>query len=446
MGFYIWWLCINGCLFFAEVHFIEDFAGIRAKRFMVPYVLLGVLLTYGVMYAQSGGVLRFVLHTGIILCFSVFVLKISWRLAIAPAAIIMTLFTFMEGFQTVLLRWLSGQTVKRGMAIFLQMAVSGVLVFLLAVTLKFISKKYAGIGRQKISAYLFTLLLPCAFIVWVIRSGLGLDMWLESGLENGFFEKRPGLWAMAWLLGACAVFFIILKLLGNIITLSMKEAEQEGMKEQVQRQRIYLAEAKKRNERYRRFQHDINNHFLVLSGLLHEKKYDEAGKYFDGLHGISDGLLVGIETGNPVADILLNEKISYARSNGITVSHDVHFPAECSIEDIDLCVILANGVDNAIQACLKGAQEQPEISIRVRTRYHFLVLEIENTLPYRAEPAGDRLGRYMQQEGRKPVYGTGLKNIEHTVEKYEGTMEIESGKDRFLLTMLLCMKPFTKGE
>lgn len=58
----------------------------------------------------------------------------------------------------------------------------------------------------------------------------------------------------------------------------------------------------------------------------------------------------------------------------------------------------------------------------------------------------DRLGRYMQQEGRKLVYGTGLKNIEHTVEKYEGTMEIESGKDRFLLTMLLCMKPFTKGE
>ncbi|MEY8481899.1 GHKL domain-containing protein [Lachnospiraceae bacterium 48-21] len=309
MGFYIWWLCINGCLFFAEVHFIEDFAGIRAKRFMAPYVLLGVLLTYGVMYAQSGGILRFVLHTGIILCFSVFVLKISWRLAIAPAAIIMTLFTFMEGFQTVLLRWLSGQTVKRGMAIFLQMAVSGVLVFLLAVTLKFMSKKYAGIGRQKISAYLFTLLLPCAFIVWVIRSGLGLDMWLESGLENGFFEKRPGLWAMAWLLGACAVFFIILKLLGNIIMLSMKEAEQEGMKEQVQRQRIYLAEAKKRNERYRRFQHDINNHFLVLSGLLHEKKYDEAGKYFDGLHGISDGLLVGIETGNPVADILLNPKL-----------------------------------------------------------------------------------------------------------------------------------------
>ena len=114
MGFYIWWLCINGCLFFAEVHFIEDFAGIRAKRFMAPYVLLGVLLTYGVMYAQSGGILRFVLHTGIILCFSVFVLKISWRLAIAPAAIIMTLFTFMEGFQTVLLRWLSGQTVNLG--------------------------------------------------------------------------------------------------------------------------------------------------------------------------------------------------------------------------------------------------------------------------------------------------------------------------------------------
>lgn len=437
MGFYIWWICINSCLFLAEFQFIQDFAGIRAKKFMAHYVLLGALLTLGVMYAQSPGVLRFVLHTGMILCFSVFALKIKWRMAVAPTVIIMTLFTFMEGFQTVLLRWLSGQTMERGMGIFLQMVISGVLVVLLAVTLRFISKKYAEAGQQKISSYLFALLLPCAFIVWVIRSGLGLDMWMDSGAGNYFLEEHPGLWAMMWLLGACVIFFIILRLLGNIVMLSMEEAEQEGLKEQVQRQRIYLAEAKKRNEHYRRFQHDINNHFLVLSGLLREKKYDEAGSYFSGLHGVSDGLLVGIETGNPVADILLNEKIRYARSNGIHVSHDVHFPAECSIEDMDLCIILSNAVDNAIQACMDGAQEQPEISITVRARYHFLVLGIENTLPLLTvkEPA---------QGG--PVYGTGLKNMKHTVEKYEGTMEIEIGKGRFKLTMLLCMKPFTKGE
>ena len=43
-------------------------------------------------------------------------------------------------------------------------------------------------------------------------------------------------------------------------------------------------------------------------------------------------------------------------------------------------------------------------------------------------------------------YGTGLENIKHIVEKYEGTMEIEESKSYFKLTALLCLKPFTENE
>lgn len=430
-GFYVWWLCVNSCLFMAEFCFIQDFTKIRAKKYMAPYVLLSDLFTLWVMYEQSGGVLRLLLHTSIIVCFTRFVLKLKWGFTVAPTLIILTLFTFMEGFQTILMCWLSEQAMDKHMGIVLQMLMSSVLVLLLAATLRYVSKKYADTGQQRISSYLYMLLLPCVFIVWVIRSGLGLDMWMNSeAMGDRFFEEQPVLWALAWLLGTCAVFFIILKLVHKINVLSVQEREQKGLEDQVQKQRIYLAEAKKRNEHYRRFQHDIDNHFLVLSGLFREKKYDEAGEYFEHLHGASDRLLIGIETGNPVADILLNEKIRFARSNGIIVKYDVNFPPDCFVEDMDLCIILANALDNAIQACMSEDKGEPEIWITVRKRYHFLVLEIVNT----------DFGH------GKPEFGTGLKNIKHTVEKYEGTMEIESGGDTFRLTILLCMKPFTKGE
>ena len=158
---------------------------------MVPYVLLSDLLTLWVMYDQSGGVLRLLLHTGIIVCFTRFVLKLKWVAAVAPTLIILTLFTFMEGFQTVLMRWLSEQTMEKRMGIVLQMLISGMLVLMLAAILRYVSKKYGDTGQQRISSYLYTLLLPCIFIVWVIRSGLGLDMWMNSeAMGNRFFEEQ----------------------------------------------------------------------------------------------------------------------------------------------------------------------------------------------------------------------------------------------------------------
>jgi len=426
IGFYIWWLFINGWLYTVEFSFIQSFTGIRGKKYLMPYVLLSDLLTFLVMYCHSIGVFRLILHMGLIVCFCKFLLNMEWIDAIAPTMIVLTLSTFMEGFQTVFMRWLVNQNVGEYIGIVIQMLVSGSLAILLVMTLQFISKKYAYTGQQKISSYLYTLLLPCIFIVWVIRSGLGLDMWLDQS-----FKDQSDLWALVWILGACAIFFIILKLVSKIITLSIEETEQKRLQDQIKKQYIYLEEAKKRNERYRMFQHDIDNHFLVLSGLIHEKKYNEAEEYFNKLHGTSDELLIGIETGNPVIDILLNEKVNFARLNGIEVKQDIKTLADCSVEDMDLCIILANAIDNAIQACIKEKNIQHEIMITVRKKHRFLIVEVTNT---------------MISENYTFEYGTGLKNIKHIVEKYEGTMEIETSADCFRLSILLCLLPFTNMQ
>lgn len=251
-------------------------------------------------------------------------------------------------------------------------------------------------------------------------------MWM-----NQSFKEQSDLWALVWVLGACAIFFIILKLVGKIITLSIEETEQEKLQDQIEKQYIYLEEAKKRNEQYRMFQHDIDNHFLVLSGLIRNQKYSEVEEYFNKLHRTSDKLLIGVETGNSVIDILLNEKVNYAKLNDIEVKHNIKTLADCSVEDMDLCIILANAIDNAIQACVKENNVQSEISITIRKRYRFLIVEVANT---------------MIPENYTFEFGTGLKNIKYIVEKYEGTMEIETNENCFRLTILLCMLPFTNKE
>ena len=426
IGFYIWWLFINGWLYTAEFSFIQSFTGKRGKKYMIPYVLLSDMLTFLVMYYHSIGISRLILHMGLIFCFCKFLLSMKWIDTIAPAMIILTLSTFMEGFQTIFMRWLVKQAIGECIGIVIQMLVSGALALLLIMTLQFVTRKYAYTGQQKISSYLYTLLLPCIFIVWVIRSGLGLDMWM-----NQSFEDQSDFWALVWILGACVIFFIILKLVSKIITLSIEETEQKRLQDQIKKQYIYMEEAKKRNEQYRMFQHDIDNHFLVLSGLIREKKYNETEEYFNKLYDTSVKLLIGIETGNPFVDILLNEKVNFAKLNGIEVKQDIKTLADCSIEDMDLCIILANAIDNAIQACIKEKNVRPEIVITVRKRHRFLIVEVTNT---------------MISDNYTFEYGTGLENIKHIVEKYEGTMEIETSENCFRLSILLCLLPFTNVE
>lgn len=426
IGFYVWWLFINGLLYIAEFSFIQNFTGMRGKKYKILYVLLSDMLTFLAMYCHSVGISRLMLHIVIIFCFCKLLLNMRWVDTIAPIMIILTLSTFMEGFQTIFMRWLVKQAVGEYMGIIIQMVVSGTLALLLIMTLQFVAKRYAFTGQQKISSYLYTLLLPCIFIVWVIRSGLGLDMWM-----NQSFKEQSDLWALVWILGACAIFFIILKLVGKIITLSIEEAEQERLQDQIEKQYIYLEEAKKRNEQYRMFQHDIDNHFLVLSGLIRNRKYNEVEEYFNKLYRTSDKLLIGIETGNPVIDILLNEKVNFAKLNDIEVKQNIKTLADCSVEDMDLCIILANAIDNAIQACVKENNVQSEISITIRKRHRFLIVEVANT---------------MIPEDYKFEFGTGLKNIKHIVEKYKGTMEIETNENCFRLTILLCLLPFANKE
>lgn len=232
-----------------------------------------------------------------------------------------------------------------------------------------------------------------------------------------------GMEAVTRLLGAVMAFVMILIGFDKVITLAQQETESALLNAQHKEQEIYLAEAQKREEQYRSFQHDIDNHLAVLSGLLQEEKYDEAKQYFLQLHESSSALGCHITTGTPALDVLLGEKISYARQNHITVSCHASLPPGVSVGVMDVCIIIANALDNAIKACIQDYQNKPDITITVQPRHQFLLLEVTNSI----------------SSEETISYGTGLSNISRTVDKYQGSMELEQTDGRFRLSVLLCL-------
>ncbi len=187
-----------------------------------------------------------------------------------------------------------------------------------------------------------------------------------------------------------------------------------------QAQKVYISEAQMRYEKTKAFRHDIKNHLLLLDGLLRNGQIAESRDYLKKLESISTSLSFPYQTGKPIVDILLSEKLELAKASGIKAEVSLLLPKVCSIDDLDLCIIFANALDNALKAC-QSIQGTSFIGITGKQQGDFYMLEFYNTCT----------------ENSLPQIGIGLSNIKSVAEKYHGTMLIETHDKKFYLNVLL---------
>lgn len=187
-----------------------------------------------------------------------------------------------------------------------------------------------------------------------------------------------------------------------------------------QAQKRYVAEAQLRYNATRAFRHDINNHLSVLGRLLDSGNIAAAKAYLDPLQTAANALSLPCQTGSPVVDILLGEKLALAASNGIEPSLSLRLPQTAALDDFDLCVIFANAIDNAIQACL-SLEGKPFLRIQGQRQGDFYFLKFENSC----------------SPGPLPPRGQGLANVRAVAEKYHGAMTVEKSEGCFCLSVLL---------
>lgn len=198
------------------------------------------------------------------------------------------------------------------------------------------------------------------------------------------------------------------------------QAALDSLTQAVNAQKIYVSEARQRHVQTRAFRHDLQNHLSVLNGLLAEEKWAEGRAYLQRLTAAAAALSPTYQTGNPVVDILLREKLRMAAESGIVAEISLTLPTPCGIDDFDLCVIFANALDNAIDAC-RFLGRAGTLCVSGKRQGDFYLLTFTNT-------CGD---------SPMPPEGTGLANIRSVAEKYHGMMRTEKNRGRFSLDLLL---------
>lgn len=144
--------------------------------------------------------------------------------------------------------------------------------------------------------------------------------------------------------------------------------------------------------------------------------------------------------GCDIINAVINCKALEARSSHIEFQYHVDFHEPTNLKPVDICAVLANQIENALEACEKI--EDPDkriVRVEIRQRNGFALFKVMNTVrenPFRYE---DKLLTTKTDTSR--MHGLGLKNISDIARKYSGSMQTKYQDGMFISTVLLCFSP-----
>ncbi len=183
----------------------------------------------------------------------------------------------------------------------------------------------------------------------------------------------------------------------------------------------------------RGWRHDYRNHIQTMKAYAASEDWAAIRRYLDLLDEDLTTVDTAIKTGNPMTDAILNSKISLAKSKNIQVVADAHIPVKLKSSEIDLCCIIGNLFDNAIEASLKLPKDQRIIRVYMDMKNTQLYISFTNfTAGKKLQKVGKRF-RSTKGEG----HGFGLVRIDAIVERLEGYISRNSEDGAFTTEILL---------
>lgn len=183
----------------------------------------------------------------------------------------------------------------------------------------------------------------------------------------------------------------------------------------------------------RGWRHDYRNHIQTMKAYAASEDWEAIRRYLDLLDDDLTTIDTAIKTGNPMTDAILNSKISLAKSKGIRVVADAHIPVRLKSSEIDLCCIIGNLFDNAIEASMKLPEGERVIRVYMDMRNTQLYISFTNfTAEKKMKKEG---GRFRSTKGEG--HGFGLARMDAIVERLDGYISRNSEDGAFTTEILL---------
>jgi two-component system sensor histidine kinase AgrC len=267
----------------------------------------------------------------------------------------------------------------------------------------------------------------CAFL-----SLAPLVVVLSFSLWNSF--GRDGMDAGQYRIAYTVLPFVFLSALALLIAIAVlsRHEQLEQSARLAQMRELYYESLQSKETQVRALRHDLRNHLNAVYGLLEQGEPAKAQNYIAEL--TASPALHGTKRvcENELANAVLTCKLEEMDRLGLTADVLVTLPKTLSIADTDLCSLLGNALDNAMEAAQK-AQER-RITVRARADRGMLMLRVENH--FGEKPVGAD-GAWATTKQDPEAHGFGVRGMQEIAARYGGTLELTVQDDRFELVACL---------
>lgn len=227
------------------------------------------------------------------------------------------------------------------------------------------------------------------------------------------------------------LFFINIIIYVIIIAINKKNnqiKEMEILKIHSQYQEKYVENARLQYDSISKITHDLKNHFSVLHILLSDNKLKEAKDYIEKNLSIVDDIEQVVNTNNDVANAVINYSLTAAKAMDIKATC-VTVKEFGSIDQIDLCNLLSNLLDNAVTACINNKSDtEKNIIMQINSEDNIYTFVVKNTIDESVLKNNPKL---LTSKKNKTLHGYGIKIIKEITEKYNGRCDFYEEEDLF---------------
>lgn len=263
-----------------------------------------------------------------------------------------------------------------------------------------------------------TALLGTSSLVSAIASGnldTGPILQLELG-SVGYF-----LWPLVPVFIASAFLAAAVELVSEELA---ARTEAKLLAQQGKMSRQSYEAMRRQNQEVMMLRHDMAKHYKVLRQMTEDP---QVAGYLDELIGENEKIRPVIQSGNETLDIILNSKLGEAAGHGIVVETiRARAPESLPLSDAELCSLVMNIMDNAIEAASAPGVERRYIKLDLHVENSFFVFTCENSSTL----------EWAQKESA-PGHGLGRSVIRRIAERYGNLLNTEYGDGYYKVSVLL---------
>ena len=410
--------------------FYETFGKERYKGWI--NVIQFILLLGSVCLLAFGFSNNFVIRQiANILTLSVFMLwhvKISLKKSFVIAILFDALLLAMDSLVFLIMGWLSLDTKITDQ----QHKIASVLAYLLVKVILFllilvIRKQFAKKSMEKMldTEWLRFLFFPI-FTIAAISVMLSVFEYVQT------IEQANLLAVIAF--GMVGMNIIVFYLINDIVEREIKMHENKVFQIQAKSQLEMYKSISENFDNQKRKTHEYKNQISCIESLLDKKQYSKLEEYVKKIYGSLNNEPDAINTNNVIVNAILNTKYQEAKAKGIVFVFRVNDLSELTIKDEDVVTILANLLNNAIEAC-ETCEDKKVIRFKFVKEDDMIIIAVKNTFNYDVVYENGEIKS--TKISNVDEHGVGIKNVLKIIEKYGGAYIIEDKNKEFYFSIII---------